>query len=206
MQDITYETFAELKSTDYRLSSTRAIVNLINLVLQTDDQMDDLLPKTSILLKDPYPEHVSNGLSRAASSLLRLYKHKSLNGNTVEAMSAAVFTGLEILTQVSYSASNSLGDLRGQYDAVQLKYKSRQRLPSACSIPSPIVPESFQDEIVNGLENQAIADPALVNKSIERHEKLEDMSMSMYIPDDIPWMMDALSGQEWAFNVSQEYT
>ena len=202
VESLSLQPVTQANNASYRLSSTRAIVNLINLVLQTDEQLQDSPTRISILLKDPYPEHVSNGLTRAANSLLQLYKASILPAPVVEMMSSAVFTGLEILTQISYSAASSLAELHVVYEEVQLKCKSRQALPAACSIPSPVAPETFQDEIVHGLENQAIADPGLVRKSIERHEKIEDMSM--FIPDDLQWMDIISGGQDWAFDVSRK--
>ena len=82
-----------------RLSSTRAIVNLINLMLQQGECYtgDDAI---SIILKDPYPEHTRNGLSRAAYSVLNLCGTISLPRQVAEIMASSLFAGLEILSQI----------------------------------------------------------------------------------------------------------
>jgi hypothetical protein len=64
MLDPTIKFTSRFNIVDYRLTSTRAIVNLTNLSLQADAHGNE--PTSSLLLQDPYPEHVSNGLSRAA--------------------------------------------------------------------------------------------------------------------------------------------
>jgi hypothetical protein len=74
-----------------RLASTRAIVNLINLMLLHGETCvgDNAY---SIILKDPYPEHTRNGISRAASSVLRLIRTLALKKPVGEIMAAPLFT------------------------------------------------------------------------------------------------------------------
>jgi hypothetical protein len=69
---------------ELRISSARAIVNFVNMVLQTDHNSMGNHSENSNLLQVPYPEHLVSGLSRAGSSLLHLYRTKSVSASMVE--------------------------------------------------------------------------------------------------------------------------
>jgi hypothetical protein len=194
--------------TAYRLSSTRAIVNLINLMLLQAEPYTSQ-NTTSIILKDPYPEHTRNGLSRAAYSVLHLSSTRSLPNQVAEIMASSLFAGLEILTQISYTAAESLGKLQKVYAEANLFVKRRQAVPSACltatasSLDSQVTPQIFEKETVRQL-GLAVEDPSLVDKSIERHE-------TPNVPEDFEWYdlpgIDvSFVTQDWVFDVCSPNT
>lgn len=157
-----------------RLTSARAIFNLANLVfLQGSTDVED--DTASIILKDPYPEHTRNGLARAAYSVLHLYKYMLLTKQTAENMASPMFGVLEILTQVSYTASESLHNLHRAYTeaglilAPRLTDLARHLAAAPPRLNAAVTTETFAEETVNQLD-LARDDPLLVDKSIERHE------------------------------------
>lgn len=186
-----------------RLSSVRAIVNLINLMLSQADPFsgDDT---TSIILKDPYPEHTRNGLSRAAYSVLILYDAGTLPKQMAEVMSSSLFAGLEVLRQISFTAAESLTDLYQAYSKSDLIIRRRQPEASTflTAVPSAfgpaLTPDLFEEETFKQLD-LASGDPLLVNKTIGRHEIHE-------VADDFAWFdldgadFDFMT-QDWSFEV-----
>ncbi|OBT67854.1 hypothetical protein VE03_02576 [Pseudogymnoascus sp. 23342-1-I1] len=191
-----------------RMSSVRAIVNLINLTLQTDVYAND--SSTSILLRDPYPEHISNGLSRAAHSILSLFHSMMLPSHTAEVMASSLFSGLEILSQISYTAAGSLTALHPLYADAKLAIKCRQSAPScylsttaSVTTESPVTPELFEEETVREL-GLASGDPSLVNKTIKRHEMLELPQDQVW--DYLPWVDFGSVTQDWGFEVCRIFT
>jgi hypothetical protein len=203
-EDIPATVDPRFNMTDRRLFSARAIVNIINLTSQIDLHNNI---SSSILLRDPYPEHISNGLSRTAYSILCLYNLKVLLLETAEIMASVIFSALEILTQVSYSAADSLSVLQSLYIDAKLNFKSgpsastsRLVLSPTALTSSPITSETFKDEVVQELGQQAITDPSLVNKTIEQYE-VQDISPDLML-DDLPWVDFSQVGQGWTFEVS----
>jgi len=194
--------------TVWRLSSTRAIVNLINLMLLQGDTYagDDT---TNIILKDPYPEHTRNCLSRAAYSVLHLFNIMALPSQVAEIMASSLFAGLEILTQISYTAAESLDKLYKAYAEGKVLVKRRQTGPSmyltaaASSLDLQVTPQIFEDETVKHL-SLAGEDPSLVDKTIERHETQEVLqNFEWYDLSEI----DVTSiTHDWAFDVCDSDT
>ncbi|KAH8801422.1 hypothetical protein F5884DRAFT_514072 [Xylogone sp. PMI_703] len=191
----------QFDSTCYRITSTRSIVNMVNLALQADAYITD--NSSSILLRDPYPEHVSNGLSRAAHSILHLFHLMLIPVQTAEIMASSLFTGLEIMSQVSYSAAESLETLRRLFLEAKLVIKRRPDLPSqqlastdSIASDSPVTPEIFEQNTVKEL-GLAIDDPSLVDKSIERHE-IKEFPL-MYAWEDLAWVDFSSVVQNWDF-------
>lgn len=187
----------------WRLSSTRAIVNLINLILlQVEPYTGD--EPSSIILKDPYPEHTRNGLTRAAYSVLKLLGTMSLPMQLAEIMATSLFAGLEILSQISYTAAECLEKLQKVYSEANVSVKRRQTVPSeylsaaASTLSSSITPEIFEEETIQQL-GLAGEDPSLVDKTIERYEPDE-------LPREFAWYdlteIDFTTfTQDWAFEV-----
>ncbi|KAB5585770.1 hypothetical protein GE09DRAFT_37712 [Coniochaeta sp. 2T2.1] len=186
-----------------RLSSTRAIVNLINLTLQTDAYSTN---SSSVLLQDPYPEHISNALSRAAHSILDLFHAMVLPSQTAESMASSLFIGLEILSQVSYTAGASLVTLHPLFADAKLEIKSRHSAPShqlptpvSMTADSPVTRELFEEETLREL-GLATGDPSLVDKTIERHEAA-DVAQVLVVQDYLPWVEFDFATQGWGFEV-----
>lgn len=187
------------------MSSTRAIVNLVNLTLQADGHIRDT--SSSILLRDPYPEHVSNGLSRAAHSILYLFNSRLLTARMAETMASALFTGLQILSQISYSAADAVPTLLALYRDAKLTVMTSEsqqsiQLPLATALApdTPVTLETFENGTLIELGHQASADPSLVNKTIERHEA---EIRTEFMLDDLQWTDFNSVSQDWAFEVSQ---
>ena len=186
-----------------RLASTRAVVNLINLMLlQGETYAGD--ETTSIFLKDPYPEHTGNGLSRAAYSVLHLFRSMSFKKQAAETMAAPLFAALGVLSQVSYTAAESLRGLHKAYSESSLAVMRLRTGLSTYLVTVPpeldpsITPEMFEEETVRQLD-LAEEDPQLVDKTIGRHES-HGMSYNFDCFDlegiDFTSVM-----HEWAFEV-----
>lgn len=187
----------------FRLSSSRAIVNLVNLMLSQADPFssDDT---SSIILKDPYPEHTRNGLSRAAYSILRLYNSGILSKNVAEVMSSSLIAGLEVLKQISFTAADTVAELYLAYSNSNLVLRRRQSGISTIltTVPSTfgpsLTPELFEEETFKHLD-LAKEDPLLVSKTIGRHE-------SDQVENTLAWFdLDSvdidLVTQDWSFEV-----
>lgn len=156
---------------NHRLASTRAVVNVINLVRQLDNFNPE---KSSLLLRDPYPEHASNCLHRAAKSVLGLVQSGSITTPIAAVLASALLQGLQIVSQISFSAAESLSTLTATFreHGVPLSAKdmSSQQVPTAILLDSAVTPEMLENETLKELGHQAVADPGLVVKSIERYE------------------------------------
>lgn len=159
---------------NHRLASTRAVVNVINLVRQFDNFNPD---KSSLLLRDPYPEHASSCLHRAAKSVVGLIRSGSITTVIAAVLASALLQGLQIVSQISFSASESLSALATLFQEhgipLNAKDTSQQAHTEAASsilLDSSVTPEMLENETLKELGHQAEADPALVLKSIERHE------------------------------------
>ncbi|RDW57124.1 hypothetical protein BP6252_13870 [Coleophoma cylindrospora] len=204
-QDLSKTISSRFNSIDYRLTSTRAIVNLVNLSLQVDVHREST---SSLLLRDPYPEHISNGLSRAAHSIVYLCRSKLLNTDAANAMASAILSGLDILSQVSYTAAESLTPLRELFSDAKLMANSSCITQSA-GLVAPIAAlsnslvssQTFEDEIIKELGQQASVDPSLVNKTIEQHELIALSADSML--EDLQWIDFNAMRQDWSFEVAE---
>ncbi|OQV08533.1 hypothetical protein CLAIMM_12789 isoform 2 [Cladophialophora immunda] len=172
LHEVATETFIDIGAC--RLSSTRAVVNLTNLMLLQGDA-DAGAEASSIFLKDPYPEHTRNGISRASYSVLHLFRGMSLTKQVAEIMAAPLFAALGILSQVSYTAEESLRGLRKAYSDADLAVMtgvSTYLVTAPPDLDLSITPEMFEDETVRELD-LAEEDPNLVDKTIGRHEAHE---------------------------------
>ncbi|OAL22846.1 hypothetical protein AYO22_06754 [Fonsecaea multimorphosa] len=173
--EATTDTFIDIGAC--KLASTRAIINLTNLMLLQGDA-DTGAETSSIFLKDPYPEHTRNGLSRAAYSVLHLFREMSVTEQVAEIMAAPLFAALGILSQVSYTAEESLRALRKSFSEADLTVMRLRTEFSTYLVTAPpdldlsITPEMFEEETVRELD-LAEEDPNLVDKTIGRHEGLE---------------------------------
>ncbi|KAK5181773.1 hypothetical protein LTR44_005973 [Exophiala sp. CCFEE 6388] len=185
----------------YRISSTRTIVNLIHLMLQqTESHNCDAT--TSIILRDPYPEHTRNALARAGYSVLNLYDSMSISKQAAEIMASSLLAGLEVLTQVSYIAAESLSDLHKVYAESDLVIKRREIADLAhltvlsSAFETSVSPEMFDDETVKQLD-LAGEDPRLVDKTIERHE-VHNLTQD-FVWNDFSEIDFSAFTQDWAF-------
>jgi hypothetical protein len=168
--------YAHLIPSEYelRISSARAIVNAVSMVLQTDHYTSGSYGTNSQLLQVPYPEHIINALLRAGSSLITLYRTKSVSTGHVEIMFCVILRGLETLQIVSYSAREAFENLLSLCDEFGLRPKSYQdssaAILSANEVP-PAVGLAFHDKaFLKRLDENITMDPGLINSTIKRHE------------------------------------
>lgn len=181
-----------------RLSSTRAIVNLINLMLLQDESFTG--PDNARLIhKDPYPEHTRNTLTRAAYSVLKLYNAMSLLKQTAEIMASTLFSGLDALAPFSYAPDGSLEKLHSAYGETDLEIRRRRVGGPSASQEATDAPDIFEEETVKQL-GLAEDDPSLIDKSIERHETREYANDSTTW-DDLPEIDFSSISQDWTFEV-----
>lgn len=166
-----------------RLGSVRAIVNVVNLVRQFDSLNQQ---QSSLLLRDPYPEHASNALTRAAKSVINLSKGGSIGPAAASVLASALMEGLRLVCRISYSAEQSLNELTALFAAHGILLSSSQAQVGANPTNSPAIaldaaltPEMLESSTLRELGQQAAADPSLVEKTIERHE----LSVSGSTPD-----------------------
>lgn len=163
----------ELTIANYRLGSVRSIVNIINLVRQ----FDNLNPhRPSLLLRDPYPEHASNAMSRAAKSVVGLVRTEAITVAAASVLASSLMQGLRVVSQISLSASQTLRDLPDLFSASGISTAAdsihviHQAVVESMPLDSAITPEMLDSETLRELGQQAASDPSLVLKTIERHE------------------------------------
>ena len=167
---------AHLLPSEYelRIISARGIVNAVNLVLHTDHYSSGNHASNSNLLQIPYPEHVINALSRAGSSLVHLYRTNFVSASMVEVMFCVIFTGLETLQTISYSAEEALEILLPLCNDCGLRPKTYQDSSAAMdpwNTISPAVGLALHDKtFLKKLDEHLNIDPGLINSTIERHE------------------------------------
>ena len=189
----------DLSPYDLRVCACRCIVNAVNLALQTGSS-DTGLP--SVLLLDPYPDHMANALIRTGSSLFQLYNTQMLTYENLNNMFSVVIAGLEVLAEVSYTASAATPLLKqkfvesgvGQIDAFQ----SDAFYHSAFSVTSPVDRQLFDADVVRELEEQA-TNPSLLDKTVEQNESNVFLS-SLFSQEIQPTELDFLS-HDWTFDV-----
>jgi hypothetical protein len=164
----------EVTIANHRLGSVRALVNVINLVRQFDNLNQQ---QTSLLLRDPYPEHASNALNRAGKSIVGLLRTETIPASAATVLASSVVQGLRIVRQISFTAAQALDDLailfRENGLQLQTDYTPHDAAGSATlpiALDSAVTPEMLENETLRELGQQAVADPSLVLKSIERHE------------------------------------
>lgn len=82
-----------------RLSSTRAIVNAVNMALR-DSRLRQQGLQQSILLMDPYPDTAAECLLRCGQSLIRLQRGAFLTVSTCQTMLAIILEALDVLSRI----------------------------------------------------------------------------------------------------------
>ncbi|KIW95865.1 uncharacterized protein Z519_02929 [Cladophialophora bantiana CBS 173.52] len=193
-----------------RLSSTRTVVSIINMMLLPPESYnsDD---GANLIFKDPYPEHTRNALTRAAYSVLTLFRTMSVSRHAAEIMASSLFTGLEVLTQVSYTAAESLDGLHRAYSETDLVVRHRRadtsaHLTAPLSSPcgNPVSHEMFEEETVRQLD-LAGDDPSLVKKTIERHENHHRPASDDFAWFDLSEIDFTSTMQDWAFEVCEGF-
>lgn len=160
---------------ELRLSSARSIVCAVNLMLNTDHYALGNHSNNSNLLKVPYPENIINGLLRAGSSLIHLYNNQSVSASMIEVMFCVIFTGLEILQIISYSAREALESLNSLLSDSGIQAKSYQA-SSTCTVPpyeaSAAIRSAVHDRDFFKWNAEHISvEPDLVNSTIESIER-----------------------------------
>lgn len=90
-----------------RLSSTRAIVNAINMALR-DSRVRRQGLEQSIILMDPYPDTAAECLLRCGQSLIRLQREALLSASTCQTMLAIISEALGILSRMPGCATSNL--------------------------------------------------------------------------------------------------
>jgi hypothetical protein len=169
--DTTLEEAATIAN--YKLGAVRAIANIINLVRQ----FDTLNPEqSSLLLRDPYPEHASTAMLKAAESVVGLMKTQIIATGTASVLASSIMQGLRIVAQISYSAEQALNKLPSMFreNGVPLTgnlvtHGSSNTFPTVL-LDSAVTPEMLGNETLRELRQQAESDPRLVLRTIERHE------------------------------------
>ncbi|KAH8807868.1 hypothetical protein F5884DRAFT_790344 [Xylogone sp. PMI_703] len=159
---------------ELRLTSARSIVNAVNLMLHTDHYGSGSHTDNSNLLKVPYPENIADGLLRAGKSLTYLYNTKSVSTSMVEVMFCVIFTGLESLQTISYSAQEALESLASLCNDSGIRPTNYQE-PSVSTTPSneasAAIKLALHDRnFVKWSDEHVNIEPNLVNSTIERHE------------------------------------
>lgn len=188
----------DLSPYDLRLCACRSIVNAVNLALHTGSSETSY---PSVLLLDPYPDHMANALIRTGSSLFQLFNTQVLSFENFKQMYSVAISGLEILAEVSGTASVAAPVLRQRLAESRIRQIGTfetDTLPAAFSISLPVNGELFDTDLVKELEQQA-ADPSLVDKTVEQNEMNTSMT-SLLCGEIQPGEVDFLS-HDWTLEV-----
>ncbi|KAE9369824.1 hypothetical protein N431DRAFT_485641 [Stipitochalara longipes BDJ] len=184
--------YSHLMTCEYelRISSARAIVNFVSIILQTDHSSTGNHSENSNLLQVPYPEHVVNALSRAGHSLVWLYRNKSVAASMVETMFSVIFTALKILQRVSYSAIEEYTNLLAHCDDGLNTGKifwdgghPHTPVQQELQIDLPNSTDLFCPETVKDLSELARTDPMLLETTIARYEQAALVGPSSPVSD-----------------------
>ncbi len=111
-----------------RKRSCCAIVNAVSLALQLDKTLQENKSEPSILLLDPNPDHLTLALLRAGSSVSILYGTNDISARVAKTMFSVMFTCLEVVSQICYTASDALTSLRGSFSNLDLRLSSSASL------------------------------------------------------------------------------
>ena len=155
---------------DLRLCACRSIINALNLALQTRSIGTDS-PELNILLLDPYPDLMTNAIIRTGSSLFVLYSSQKLPSENVITMFRVVISALEVLAQISHTASEAIPLLKQRFEASGIDQDpatANDILHNANVLLATTLDEGFFDaEVMRELEQQ-VTDPSLVDRNVEQ--------------------------------------
>ena len=186
---------------DLRLCACRSIINTLNLALQTKSLGTSDSLALNILLLDPYPDLMTNHIICTGSSLFILYTMQKLTQENVIAMFAVVIAALEVLAEISHTASEAIPLLKQKFAVpgidLTAAFQNDALQPAAFSMSTPEKQGLFDAEAVRQLEQQA-TDAFLVDQFLEGSENGPRSDQSPIELDSCD--LDSLS-QDWVFGV-----
>lgn len=144
---------------DLRLCATRAIIIAVNLALQTSIVDTDGSTTMNVLVLDPYPDLLTNAIVRTGSSLFLLYKAQKLTTENVMTMFPVVISGLKVLADLSYTASEAIPLLQQKFATSGIDQAAFLRNDvlhqAALSVAAPVDRDVFDAVVLRELEQQA---------------------------------------------------
>ena len=186
---------------DLRLCACRSIINTLSLALQTTALGANDSPTLNILLLDPYPDLMTNHIICTGSSLFTLYTMQKLTQENVTAMFAVVIAALEVLAEISHTASEAIPLLKQKFAGSGIDhtadFQNNELHHAAVSMSTPEEQGLFDAEAVRQLEQQA-TDAFLVDQFLKGSE---NGLRSDQLPNELDSCdLDSLS-QDWVFGV-----
>ena len=112
---------------------------------------------------------MANAMIRTGSSLFILYEMQKLTLESMTAMFAVVIAALEVLANISHTASQAIPLLKQKFVTSGIDQTATFRddalHKAAVSVIAPMDPEFIDAEVFRELEKQA-ADPFLVDQTV----------------------------------------
>lgn len=194
--------FSDSKTRSYnlRICACRSIVNAVELVLQADARSN----APSMFLLDPYPEYMVDALVRTGSSVFLLLTQDNLTRRNVSSMMQPISRALEILSEISYLAAEAVPLIRARSSDMGLDNAYGEPSTASSTVENKrgfhIDPSVCSERLLSVLEQRALEDPDLVNKSVERTE-IDILMASLLGTESGPELSgELLTG--WDFDVS----
>ena len=141
---------------DLRLCACRTIVTALKVALQTEGTHN-------ILLLDPHPELMTNAIVRTGSSILLLHRMQKMSIDTTLTMCSVVLKALEVLSNISHTASTAIPQLKREVDEIGVDHSAAFQtddLHAAVSVTSEVGQRIFQNHVLRYLEQQPAASPS----------------------------------------------
>ncbi|KIX09122.1 uncharacterized protein Z518_00200 [Rhinocladiella mackenziei CBS 650.93] len=161
-----------------RLHACNAIVNALSLVLNSDRYSEDESPYGSRILLDPTPELMVETLSRAGKAIFLLLESNKITSTTGQIMLSVIFSALNIISQISVTASFVLSSFHYLNSKHGLKIRGDDQFTpmEACAENIPILSmceSNFIDEFSQEMQIQASFGASNLDTTIKKYEHPE---------------------------------
>lgn len=181
-----------------RLYACKVIVNTLSLGLQADRHSLNPSSYQSRFLLEPVPEIQVEALSLACQAIFLLHKTKELSTSNAKVMLSVILTVLDILSQISVTASfvvTSLQELSTK-NGIDMSHEDTHVSQRPVTDPEPpldvsLCDRQFMDGFSQEMNIQVHADGSMIDRLIQKYETengLQDWARNDP-PEDVTYFM-----------------
>ncbi|KIW95583.1 uncharacterized protein Z519_04168 [Cladophialophora bantiana CBS 173.52] len=186
---------------DLRLCACRSIIIALNLALQTRYLGTDNVVRPNILLLDPYPDLMTNAIIRTGSSIFTLYNMQKLTTESALTMFAVVISALEVLAEISYTASAAIPLLKQRFEGSGIDrnaiFNNDVLHQAAASVSAAVDKDLFDADVLRQLEQQA-TDQSWIDRVVQQSE---ESPAPLQLPEEMEPIDLELFSRDWTFDV-----
>ncbi|EXJ66805.1 uncharacterized protein A1O5_10000 [Cladophialophora psammophila CBS 110553] len=186
---------------DLRLCACRSIIIALNLALQTRYLGTDNVVRPNILLLDPYPDLMANAIIRTGSSIFILYNMQKLTTESALTMFAVVISALEVLAEISYTASAAIPLLKQRFEGSGIDrnaiFNNDVLHQAAASVSAAVDKDLFDADVLQQLEQQA-TDHAWIDRVVQQSE---ESPAPLQLSEEMEPIDLELFSRDWTFDV-----